>query len=113
LQTADPALGGTVRILTAAVMRLADENLALSERVSRLAGLLEGATPGQTIHIAGGFNAATPETGETLEEAAVPPDDIADAEFVRLLHETALPLATPEKTGDAADDLISFGELEW
>jgi hypothetical protein len=100
LQTADPTLGGTVRILTAAVMRLADENLALSEQVTHLRGLLEGTTPDDA-------------TGETLEEAAVPPDDIADAEFVRLLHETALPLATPEKTGDAADDLISFGELEW
>lgn len=108
LQTADPTLGGTVRILTAAVMRLADENLVLSEQVTHLRVLLEGATPGDDG-----------TGGETLEEAAVPPDDMAppdgvsDAEFVRLLHETALPLATPEKAGDAADDLISFGGLEW
>jgi hypothetical protein len=173
LQTADPTLGGTVRILTAAVMRLADENLALSEQVTHLRGLLEGTTPdddgteGETLEEAAGPGALSEslgdalarigwwgaavrdsiERGETIPpillemsfprreltaaeiahgrslisileadvtepDAAVPPDDIADAEYVRLLHETALPLGTPEKAGDAAD-LISFGGLEW
>lgn len=40
----DPTLGGTVRALSAAVMRLADENLALSEMVTDLSKKLEEVT---------------------------------------------------------------------
>lgn len=78
----DPTMGGTVRALAAAVMRLADENLALSEQLTRLAGLA-------------GIEEVEDDIAEVLETAAgEPPEDLSDAEYARLLHETALPLAS-------------------
>lgn len=106
----DPTMGGTVRALAAAVMRLADENLALSERLTRLAGLAGIKEVGDD---ADGEEA--PATAAAPTEELVEADFVGDAEYARLLHETALPPASVkiiEPDGSETEISVEIGEFD-
>lgn len=101
----DPTLGGTLMALVSAVTRLvnentrlADENRVLAERVSELDNLLEqrdGAEDAPPVY--------------AVADADAIPEDIPDAEFVRLVHQGA----TEPVDEDTALDYTVLTEANW